>query len=90
MNELLKAVEQFNANHAHTNTFASFEYSGHTQGVYVSVRQSDSKYIDTDDVKSFYTQHCYLKGEHGNLKNIEELTNHFLQWVNEFEKDQAA
>ena len=90
MNKLLKAVEQFNANHAHTNTFASFEYSGHVQGVYVRVQQSDSMYQDTDDVKDLYQQHCYLTDEHGKKKTIEDLTDHFIGWVNEFEKDQAA
>ena len=90
MNELLKAVEQFNANHAHTNTFASFEYAGHVQQIMVRVENSDSRYRELEDVQHFYNEYCYLDGTCGKQENLEELTSHFLQWVNEFEKDQAA
>ena len=91
MNELLQMVMQFNTAHQDENIFAHFSFAGHTQGVEVRVERTGiERYRNIDEVEHLYGEYCYLNAEHGQRKNIESLTEHFRQWVTEFEREKAA
>ena len=91
MNELLQMVMRFNAAHCERNAFAQFNYTGSTNGVYVIVHQTgEDRFQDSTQVEEIYSQCCYLTETYGEQETIEALTEHFRQWVTEFEREKAA
>lgn len=86
MNELFQIAKRFNDDHAHRYVFAHIDYSGVTQCVDVRVDKTESRYQDPEDVERLYRQHCYLYQSYGTQKDLDALTQHFKQWVSDFEK----
>jgi hypothetical protein len=90
MKTLIEAVQKFNELHAEENIFASFEYSGHVNQIAVHVERSNSRYSDLKDVEHLYSEYCYLDRTYGKQEDLKALTQHFINWIRYFEKDQAA
>ena len=90
MKTLIEAVQKFNELHAEENIFASFEYSGHVNQIAVHVEKTDSRFSDLKDVDHLYNEYCYLDRTYGKQEDLQELTQHFINWAESFEKDKAA